>query len=158
MATPGAPAVSTTDVGGRAANAPAAASAARAAASAAAPFDLSAASASSKPAEAGRSIPPVGSVGRRILDVSKSVAATIGIGSGRGSASAAATRPRPNSTAEKRSSASGRPARSRTAASEPRSADTGISLPTRAASVDTVESAENGTAPVTASSSERASE
>ena len=71
--------------------------------------------------------------------------ARIGIGVGRGSLSAARTSARPNCEALNRSAASGRPARSSTAASGPRSADTGISLPIRADSVATVESPSNGT-------------
>ena len=58
---------------------------------------------------------------------------------GRGSFSATRTRPRPSSDADERSAAIGRPARSSTAARGPRSADTGISLPTRADRVATVD-------------------
>ncbi len=95
----------------------------------------------------GRAMPPVGSLGARIAaGSSKSVAARIGIGVGRGNLSATRTRARPNCEALNRSAASGRPARSSTAASGPRSADTGISLPIRADSVATVESASNGNA------------
>ena len=81
-----------------------------------------------------------------------------GSGVGRGSFSAARTRLRPNSEAVDRSAGSGRPARSSTDANGPRSADTGISRPTRADSVATVDRAANGTAPVTASTRIRASE
>ncbi len=70
------------------------------------------------------------------------------MGSGRGSFSAAATSADANSDAVQRSSESGRPPRSRTEASDPMSAVTGINLPTRAARVDTVESPANGTFPV----------
>ena len=100
----------------------------------------------------GRAIPPVGSSGARIFAVSsKMLGARIGIGAGRGSLSAARTSARPNCEAVKRSAASGRPARSSTAANGPRSADTGISLPIRADRVATVDSPSNGTLPVTAS-------
>ena len=75
----------------------------------------------------------------------------IGIGSGFASFGAACTSARPNSAAVNRSGASGRPARSRTDAKAPRSADTGSNLSTRPASVATVESAAKGTEPVTAS-------
>ena len=108
----------------------------------------------------GRSTPPVGSSGRRSRfgsSVNGDVTSS-GIGAGRGSFSAARTRLRPNSAAVERSAGSGRPARSRTAANGPRSADTGISRPTRADSVATVERAANGTAPVTASTRMSANE
>ena len=75
-------------------------------------------------------MPPVGSLGARIAaGSSKMLGARIGIGVGRGSLSAARTRARPNCDALNRSAASGRPARSSTAASGPRSAETGINLP-----------------------------
>ena len=70
---------------------------------------------------------------------------------GRGRFSALRTSARPNSAAVDRSSGSGRPARSSTDANGPRSADTGISRPTRADSVATVDRAAKGTVPVTAS-------
>ncbi|CAB4716830.1 unannotated protein [freshwater metagenome] len=70
---------------------------------------------------------------------------TTAMGSGLGMNSAAATRARPNSTALKRSSRTGRPARSSTDASAPRSAETGINLFSRADSVATEVSAANGT-------------
>ena len=56
----------------------------------------------------------------------------------------------PNSDAVDRSCGSGRPARSSTEASGPRSADTGISFPIRADSAATVESDLNGNEPVMA--------
>ena len=101
----------------------------------------------------GRCRPPVGSFGRRswLGSSSKRLVTMIGIGDGRGSFSAARTRLRPSSEADERSAGSGRPARSSTDASGPRSADTGIRRPTRADSVATVDRAANGTAPVTAS-------
>ena len=115
-------------------------------------------SAGSGPA-GGRAMPPVGSSGARIAaGSSKMLAARIGIGVGRGSLSATRTSARPNCDALKRSAASGRPARSSTAASGPRSADTGISLPIRADRVATVDSPSNGTMPVTASTRIRANE
>ncbi len=108
----------------------------------------------------GRARPPVGSLGRRkrFGSSANTPAATIGMGGGRGSFSAAFTRPRPNSAADDRSAGSGRPARSSTDASGPRSADAGISLPILADSVATVERAAKGTAPVTASTRISASE
>ena len=62
---------------------------------------------------------------------------------------------RPNSATDERSAGSGLPARSNTAASGPRSADTGISLSTRLARVATADSPTNGTWPVTTSSRQR---
>ena len=122
------------------------------------PVDEAATSAGARPA-GGRAIPPVGSSGARIAaGFSKTLGVRIGIGVGRGNLSAARTRARPNCEALNRSEASGRPARSRTAAKGPRSADTGISLPIRADSVATVESPSNGTLPLTASTRINASE
>ena len=107
----------------------------------------------------GRAIPPVGSFGARIaVGSSKMLVARMGMGAGLGSLSAARTRARPNCDALNRSAASGRPARSSTAASGPRSADSRINLPIRAFSVATVESASNGTLPDTASTRINANE
>ena len=101
----------------------------------------------------GRTTPPVGSSGdrRRSTGVSKRPVESNGKGSGRGSLDATCTSSLPNWAADERSSASGRPACSSTEASGPRSADTGISRPTRAARAATVESFLNGSVPVTAS-------
>jgi hypothetical protein len=83
---------------------------------------------------------------------------TSGSGVGRGRRSAVWISARPSSPAVKRSAAVGRPARSTTEASGPRSADTGISLSTRFMSVATVVSAAKGTWPVTDSTMTSASE
>ena len=72
---------------------------------------------------------------------------TSGSGAGRGRRSAVWISARPSSAAEYRSAGSGRPARSTTAASGPRSADTGSSLSIRFMRVATVVSAANGTLP-----------
>ena len=97
-------------------------------------------------------MPPVGSFGARIAAGSSNRLCTrIGTGVGRGSFSAVRTSARPNCEALYRSDGSGRPARSSTDASGPRSADTFISLPIRADSVATVDSPTKGTVPVTAS-------
>ena len=95
-------------------------------------------------------------VASRLLNAA--LVATRASGAGRGSFSAAAMRPWPSSAAVERSAGSGRPARSMTAASGPSSADTGIRRSSRFMSVATVVSPANGTSPVTASTSTRASE
>ena len=91
------------------------------------------------------------------IDVRADVA-TRASGAGRGSFSAAAMRPCPSSAALDRSAGSGRPARSMTEASGPRSAETGMSRSSRFMSVATVVSPAKGTSPVTDSTSVRANE
>ena len=83
---------------------------------------------------------------------------TTSIGVGRGIFSAACTNAVPSSRGLKRSGAVGRPARSRTCASAPKSALTGSNLPTRLANAAATVSAANGTSPVIASTSMSASE
>ncbi len=113
---------------------------------------------SGAPVSPGRTTPPVGSSGLRSCSggVSNKADDRSGSGSGRGILWATWSRPLPNSAAVARSSASGRPARSSTDASGPRSADTGIRRPTRADNAATVESDLNGSVPVTASCNDRA--
>ena len=103
---------------------------------------------------------PVGSTGWSAppLSGANSEFARIGNGAGRGICSADCTSARPNWAAVYRVLGSGRPARSNTAASCPKSADTGIRRSTRLASVATADSPSNGTLPVTASNSARHSE
>ena len=111
--------------------------------------------------DTGRRSTPVGDVGSAIGAAGASAKRPVlsrAIGAGRGSRSAACTRARPNSVAVDRVSGSGRPARSNTAASGPRSAETGISRSTLFDNVATVESPMNGSWPVTASSRHRHSE
>ncbi len=84
--------------------------------------------------------------------------ATRASGVGRGSFSAAAISAWPSSAAVDRSAGSGRPARSMTEASGPRSADTGIRRSRRFISVATVVSPAKGTSPVTDSTSVSANE
>ena len=83
---------------------------------------------------------------------------TMSMGVGRAIFSAACTSDWPISRGEKRSFDSGRPARSRTCASAPKSALTGNNLPARLAKAAATVSAVNGTSPVIASMRMSASE
>ena len=115
-------------------------------------------SSSGIPTRLGLVISPVFSATFCSITASKLSGANVSIGSGNGTFSAIAASARPNSSAVNRSVASGRPARSSGAAIGPKSADTGSSFPTRAASVIPAVSPKNGTTPVIVSSNVSASE